>query len=647
MKTSSEICFVCGSKGASSILYTRPHEGCPYFSFLDSHIPPRGAHRPTVSGAVSACSVCCAFLNQQWDAFERTRTPLVKRLYWLKRVDNGTFTGAEMSVQGEYMAQLMGLHGIGTSPCGASLFSGGNQTGISCGPDDAESVTSDVAGGALDLSISPRKLELKVKKSGNKSQPHRLVNGARRKGNGALSDSVVCYICGVVCPSSLARFIYAIKHSSDEPHFPFVLALSAPPGAMPVTKTGVTRVCSDCRKSLTRQWRVFEARGVDERDRTYKVGNGPVTSELSVVADDTVTVDAKSSVENHKEAVCYICAEPELFCNMKLVSTRDSLDAEMVLPFVAQLKSPNGARPVSSDGHVSICLMCYDHLEEQWRQFEVNDVPLASRSYSLRSYAKRPERLQCSSDSKLKLISDNGLSAFVLKQSNTDLIISSKGSRTSGLLDNWDRTGSVNCVASNCSLKNDVSTDENRHKVSNLSKASNYCSICDVKCNGNLLNGGLCYKLFSRPEYSSNEKYPVDSKLELSIPFFPFLEQHKHASVVNSVSSQRCVDVCAVCYWHLIRQWQHYEQSNVAEEQNRWKRSYQCRIIPCDICQAKVDRTEITIISSAEVVNELRKGKDRVALVCRVCYNKNGIYQRSETISLQLATDRQQQVCKP
>ena len=110
------ICFVCGTLCHNEQYWLRvkqnpgaaPNE--PFFPFLESHEQPSGYRgEGTRSGAVKACSLCYTLLLQQWDSYEREARPHNQRIYWLKRCDGGPFTGAEMALQGEYAAQVLGL----------------------------------------------------------------------------------------------------------------------------------------------------------------------------------------------------------------------------------------------------------------------------------------------------------------------------------------------------------------------------------------------------------------------------------------------------------------------------------------------------------------------------------------------------------
>jgi hypothetical protein len=93
MVLSPQICYVCGGPGAVLNLHTKPTSKDAYFPFLGTHEQPNGARPPSKDGLVDCCNICYAFLQQQWESYERTHTPLVKRLYWLKRIDNRPFTG--------------------------------------------------------------------------------------------------------------------------------------------------------------------------------------------------------------------------------------------------------------------------------------------------------------------------------------------------------------------------------------------------------------------------------------------------------------------------------------------------------------------------------------------------------------------------
>lgn len=82
-------CFICGSgvsPGKELRLQVKyPKENGPFFPFLENQEPAPGACEVSPDGHAMVCAVCHCFLGEQWNSFERTRTPIEKRMYWLKR----------------------------------------------------------------------------------------------------------------------------------------------------------------------------------------------------------------------------------------------------------------------------------------------------------------------------------------------------------------------------------------------------------------------------------------------------------------------------------------------------------------------------------------------------------------------------------
>jgi len=631
---SSKVCYVCGSRGASCVLHVRPQEsGVSYFSFLESHVPPRGAVKPDCNGAVSACTVCSAFLNQQWDTFERTRTPLVKRLYWLKRIDNGAFTGAEMSVQGEYVAQLMGLHGgINASSGGGSPFEYGNHAGISCGKpdlirsDDEESIASDCTNGALDLSISPRKPERLPRKRGLTKAS--IGHGTKKRNSNGVVSNVICYICQTICHHSLARFIYAFKSSSDEPHFPFLFDLSPPAGAMPLTKTGVTQVCAECRKTLTRQWRSHESRSVPETDRVYWINDVAYPKKHESLQQNLACDRKQKSATCISTNICYLCGQPDGATHW--IATRTGCETEMVLPFVAQLKCPTGARPIGVDGRTRICAACFVHMKKQWQKFDADSIPQEKRTFVLRPVAKTSSSISATADndidSKKKILADCPLLATVLSadtQANSEIQdlpqqpIASRTLQTIFADDSLDVKPVVAAELSNgtCTLTNGT-------------LASTCCRVCGLDCQdvvivGKQQSGGI-HMLLVTPVDASNDSSQRQTEGSSSLPFFPFLAHLPLLSLLKASSlHENSVQSCAVCYVNLIRQWQRFEMTSSDDvEEQRLQRQYTYQMINCDMCHVNTERDRMTVVSK-EAVNGLLQSVDSsvdgLNLVCQLC----------------------------
>ncbi|XP_072277563.1 genetic suppressor element 1 isoform X2 [Pyxicephalus adspersus] len=309
-------CFICGGgvpRGREVQLSVRcpNRDGYPFFPFLQQQEPAPGAEPISPSGCARVCQVCQRFLGAQWDTFERSRTPLEKRMYWLKR----------------------------PYQCG--------EGGARANPRDWNPhYDSDLS------DLSDRHLSETEEGPPTWTPPLR-----QEKENGHPS---VCYICG---GHNALHTIYVQKqeNSPETPFFPFLWVHAPPPGAQPISASGSARACASCFPSLLEQWQDFEMANVPILQRAYMV---PIPSgdKKGAPLPDPRPGDPQG------KGKCYMCGED---CAnqgkmMPLRITNGNAKSTMHFPFIAQFPCPQGARGVSEQGEVLCCRLCHRVLEDVW-----------------------------------------------------------------------------------------------------------------------------------------------------------------------------------------------------------------------------------------------------------------------------------------
>ena len=581
------ICFICGASNANWPLYCRSRnsEKMPFFPFLEYHVPPEGA-RPVdkTSGQVDSCTVCFSFLTQQWHAFEESATPVIKRIYWLKR--SGIDSSGERAqspvgsnqVRGEEFSNnnnTMAGENYDTQspellfPAVQSELSEGNFNATTSDLESANPICEDSAGPLVENSLlsaaSRRSVGLETCYICSRRKPKEFMRSVHtrpqlktetpfypclarhvpptiakqmdylgkvlvceacqkflfrqwqvfQKNSTPLSErqyqlrsdpslpreqqsqlsTMVCFICGVTQPATSGRFLYSRKHAPGHPYYPFLNNLPTPEGAMPLTKQGLTRACSGCRKSLHRQWKHFESAGISEEKREYRIRNEVMVQSTGSTTDVTETM---TKIE------CYTCGEQCSESDLRPVHTKantNPLRDNFYFPFIASMIPPKDSRPLDAEGRTFVCKKCHRQLRIEWEEFEQSKKPQEERSY-------------------------------VLKQS--------------------------------------VAVTEDLDITS-------VCFLCGIN-----INASLHFKLYS---------YPHSGKgVHDGGPFFPFLSSREPATNAQSIDSEGTAVTCEICYNNLMMQWNAYEKSDVPEESNRWLRKYLVSSINCYLCYKQVSR---------------------------------------------------------
>lgn len=594
------ICFVCGTLGHSEQYWLRvkPSLGGsssePYFPFLESHEPPAGYRGEGVrSGAIKVCSLCYALLLQQWESYEREARPHSQRIYWLKRCDGGPFTGAEMALQGEYAAQVLGLTNdqptqsrienrpvTGVSPR-LPASSPSPRVEPSRPPSNSvelprpHSNTADPSrhleqarltmesphqrlqsphqrlqsprqvvednrisnDAALDLRHAPRSSP--APQPSLPPQPQAIYSGGSTSSVGTdildlsmpdkNSVTEVCYVCGDEYKRGSLSHIAAKPlptpphpATSPPPFFPSLMLHPRPSRSRPMDSAGRVQACSACQNHLLLQWKTYTRQGVPHGDRNYAL------RKRHAPAVDTTTF------------ICYTCALEYPSSSIRLLYCCSNPEKEAYFPFICSLRPPPGASPISPQGMVQVCSICYKAIPQKQQVFggENHDgqQPITQQNVDLRQQGPSPRPAvpkspanSAGSDIRFKPYDLNKSTAIANKQRSINIKGTTSGHRNS---------------PSNGPAENGT-----------VAPGQNYrCYICE--------------RLYPRThmEWLSTSPEGMNSHAM----HFPCLRGMARTSENACMDSHGRVLACSHCVNHLAQQWESMDAERVPLERRRY-----------------------------------------------------------------------------
>ena len=169
----------------------------------------------------------------------------------------------------------------------------------------------------------------------------------------------VCYICGDEFKRGTLSYTFAKQVSSPkEPFYPSLMCHPRPPRSRPMDSAGRVQTCDECHEHLLAQWNQFEEEGAND------------SSELVPHADRNYSLRKRQQpLADTTTFVCYICALDYHSSSLRLLYARPNSEQEPYYPFIDQQRPPPGASPISPQGMVQVCTLCYKSTKEKHHGF--------------------------------------------------------------------------------------------------------------------------------------------------------------------------------------------------------------------------------------------------------------------------------------
>ncbi|KAG8508381.1 hypothetical protein J0S82_006882 [Galemys pyrenaicus] len=420
-------CFICGGgigRGKELKLQVKqPAAGAgapaqPFFPFLQQQEPAPGARELCpADGCVLVCAVCRCFLGEQWAAFERARTPVDKRMYWLKRPHQcdagagGRRGGAGAPREWNVAYALGGAAGDGDDddeedgggrgPRAAAEARDSELSELSDADplSEPEQAARDAASPRRAGALGPR---------GGRGQEWRPAPGAPAgpaaespaRGEAA-EDGVSSKPPGDAAPKAClvrrrkaagrpwvpearASVLRGVSDPWPGPQPPGAPAegMKGPPAGRP-TQPLESRPPGESRGACCSSEDSDVNITSEEEDRKEQRPPGPRAPPEKENRGRLPRAPQESQAVLPEGLCCYICGSPLSPASQHQihVQKQEKLAQAPFFPFLWLHSPPPGAQPITEAGSTLVCPCCFSSLMQQWQSFELAGVPVLQRLY--------------------------------------------------------------------------------------------------------------------------------------------------------------------------------------------------------------------------------------------------------------------------
>lgn len=442
-------CFICGSGVTTGkelrLQVTYQKERFPFFPFLQNQEPAPGACEVSPDGHALVCAVCHCFLTEQWNSFERSRTPIEKRMYWLKRPYqcDSRRVPQEWNISYDLERRISG---------GSQNYDGGADSDFS-----SFSENENMSDQEMDLVTVGKDKCLRA--SGKSPRDSSRKNNVISVKNSPDSQRAIRYSVGVYGPQGSpkaesvlparrgAKYMNNVCQSSDtlaksQERFP-QRCYDSPLSDTPVQDNGVImrnrqwleegnvrhaeprqiqRAADNSCAPSRHPSMLYRGRGQDHFNAALSSAGATAAStkcniavakendnsdedEINITSDDDRDMyDSQAGqttqlardfstrkrgqphhavVSSPEGCVCFICGTGLRYdgCFKVSVQKQETAQGEPFFPFLCLHSPPRGALPISQAGTTLVCGSCHASLMQQWQSFQLADVPVLQRLY--------------------------------------------------------------------------------------------------------------------------------------------------------------------------------------------------------------------------------------------------------------------------